>query len=222
MFLRLFFGHPPLNSHSLALCSLGWDVLATDLPDVIDSVLAQNISSNLTSLPPESGTIQLRALDWTIPPEKWSWEDDTIIASSSIPTTLTSNADGRFPLLVAPFDLIITADTIYSPHLVVPLLRTLRHIYSISIRDDGHGKAHYPQVFVCIERRDPALVDGFLDEARRSFGVTRVQSRKMFEAMERKGLSWAKEDWEGMEIWEFKRARIATRPTIRDNMRMPV
>ena len=214
MLLRFFCGHLSLHSCSLALRSLGWDVLATDLPDVIDSVLAQNISSNFTNLPPESGTIQIRALDWAVPPEKWTWEDNTIIASPSVPTTLTSNVDERSPLLVAPFDLIITADTVYSPHLVEPLLRTLRHLYSISIWIDGCGKAHYPQVFVCIERRDPTLVDNFLDEAKLTFGVTRVQSRKMFEAMERKGLSWAKEDWEGMEIWEFKKARVATRPTV--------
>lgn len=216
MFLRLFLGHLPLNSHSLALCSLGWDVLATDLPSVIDSVLAQNISNNLTNLPTESGAIQIRALDWTVPPEEWTWEDSTVIASSKVPAALP--ADERSPLLAAPFDLIITADTVYSSQLVDPLLRTLSHLHAISVTSDDPKKPHYPQIYVCIERRDPALVDHFLDEAKNTFAVARIQSRKVLDAMERKGLLWSKEDWEGMEVWEFKRARIRTRPGVCENI----
>lgn len=207
--LRAFLGHLPFDSPSLALCSLGWDVLATDLPDVIDSVLAQNIAANLVRLPPECGTIQIRALDWTTSPAEWSWEDGAVVASATIPAALSSEIPAA--LLTAPFDLIITADTVYSPDLVEPLLRTLSHIYSISVVPNDAKKARHPQLYICIERRDPTLVDDFLDKARRIFTVTRVQSRRVSEAMELSGLRWSKEDWEGMEIWSFKRTRVETR-----------
>ena len=183
--------------------------MATDLPDVIDSVLAQNIASNLGRLPPDCGTIQIRALDWTASPAEWSWNDGAVIASATIPAALSSEVPAT--LLTAPFDLIITADTVYSPDLVEPLLRTLSHIYSISVVPNNAKKAHHPQLYVCIERRDPTLVDDFLDKARRIFTVTRIQSRKVSEAMVLSGLLWSKEDWEGMEIWAFKQTRAESR-----------
>ena len=212
--------HHPYNR--LALASLGYDVLATDLPTVISSVLSHNINNNVNvNLPSGSGSIQVRALDWTVTPEKWTWSDEecitrpeqqqrlpsprdaeksepkdigegslntsqignkdrpTLTSGSSAPsrsserelktikpslleglssaretepvehiTTATNQCDeerehlvddryshpdsGIPDLLGPPFDLIITADTVYNPSLTTPLLRTIKHLCLIS------------------------------------------------------------------------------------------
>ncbi|EKM55540.1 uncharacterized protein PHACADRAFT_95303 [Phanerochaete carnosa HHB-10118-sp] len=184
---------------ALVASSFGWNVLATDLPDVIDSVLAENISKNVGDLPPESGTIELRALDWAVSPSEWTWADNAIIASADRPPCS----------LAPPFDLIITADTVYSPHLVDPLLRTLDHIYTVSTTLANSGKVHRPSLYVCVERRDPMLVDDFLAKASKIFTVSRIPPRKVADAMEKSGILWCKEDWDGMEIWSFAKARKA-------------
>ena len=185
---------------------MGWDVLATDLPDVIDSVLARNVARNLANLPLDSGTIQIRALDWSIPPSEWTWEHQSVIAST---TAATAPSERDSQLLAPPFDLIITSDTVYSTHLVEPLLQALAHLFTISVIRTSAQKARYPPLYVCIERRDPTLVEQFLASARRTFSVTRIPPRKVSEAMEKNGLVWVKEDWEGMEIWSFTKPRGA-------------
>lgn len=152
--------------------------------------------------------IQIRALDWTLPVSDWSWDHGAIIASSTVPSTLS--AEPRDTPLAPPFDLIITADTVYAPHLVEPLLRTLSHLCTLSAIQTDPKKIRYPPTYVCIERRDPTLVDLFLSEAKREFSITRIPPRKVTEAMERNGLLWAKDDWEGMEIWAFAKTRSAT------------
>ncbi|KAF6765124.1 hypothetical protein DFP72DRAFT_840068 [Ephemerocybe angulata] len=89
---------------ALALASLGWDVLATDTRNVVQSVLDSNIQANLTALPQSAGSIETRELDWTVPPDSWCWDN---------PLSVTSLADSPSPgLLQPPFDLIISADTV--------------------------------------------------------------------------------------------------------------
>jgi protein N-lysine methyltransferase METTL21D len=177
--------------------------VATDLPDVINSVLANNISKNLANLPRGSGTVQIRALDWCVSPLEWTWEHHAVIASSA---PVLAPAEDNSHLLTPPFDLIVTADTVYSPHLVDPLLRTLTHLFMISVARVHSGKLRHPCLYICIERRDPTLVDEFLTAARLLFTVTRVPQRKVSEALGKHGLMWSKEDWEGMEIWSFTRS----------------
>ncbi|KAF9483914.1 hypothetical protein BDN70DRAFT_798899 [Pholiota conissans] len=169
---------------ALALCSLGWDVLATDIPHVISSVLAKNISHNLSALPLDSGIVQIRELDWSVPPEKWMWDHDHVIASHSEP----------------PFDIIISADTVYSLDLIEPMLRTLHALSTLSL-----SASRYPPILLCIERRDPALVDRLLTDAKElwSFSVERIPHKKLAKAVE-KGSQWDKSDWEGVELWKFK------------------
>ena len=103
---------------------MGWDVLATDTSDVIRNVLSGNIHAN-SSNGPESGIVQVRELDWTVPPSLWSWSDPEIVASHSnsrnpqdanVPES-KSHSTGQ-ELLRPPFDMIVTSDTIYSPSLV--------------------------------------------------------------------------------------------------------
>ncbi|KAA1474924.1 hypothetical protein DENSPDRAFT_782506 [Dentipellis sp. KUC8613] len=181
---------------ALILASLGWHVLATDTRHVITTVLGPNVSRNASQLPPASGEIHVRELDWSVLPEHWDWTSPTAIACSDRPPSETP-ADGLSP----PFDLIVSSDTLYHPELITPLLRTMHAVCTQSL---AHG-SRPPPVYLCIERRDPALIDQALLEAktRWNFRTERVPQRKLSKAMEKGGLRWAKEDWEGVELWKL-------------------
>ena len=173
---------------------MGWDVLATDIPHVIQSVLRPNVSNNLATLPPGSGNVQVRELDWSVLPANWTWDHESIIASPSpfIPG----------PSLLHPsFDLIISADTVYAIELVNPFLRTL-HALSLLSTSSSRG----PPIFLCFERRDPMLVDRLLSDAKNewNFVVERIPHKKVARALEKSGVNWEKSDWEGIEIWKLR------------------
>ncbi|KAI0375025.1 hypothetical protein BV20DRAFT_1010906 [Pilatotrama ljubarskyi] len=183
---------------ALALASMGWDVIATDLHDVVSTVLSGNISRNLTQLPPDSGTVQVRELDWTVPPDQWRWDHPDIIASTQVATPPSEAQQG--PILGPPFDLIVTSDTIYSVALVTPLLRALHGLCRSPLPE-----ARCPPVYLCLERRDPALVDHALSQARDPWGfrVERISLKKLAKAIEKAGARWDKSDWEDVEIWKL-------------------
>lgn len=138
-------------------------------------------------------------LDWTVPPEEWSWSGTQPIASQQILGFQDSKTISDMPM--PPFDLIITADTLYHDELINPLLRTLHHLVSISSGPDGPP----PKCLIALERRDPVLIDRALTSARKDWGFAceRVPPRKLVKAMARAKLQWAKEDWDGVEIWEL-------------------
>jgi hypothetical protein len=179
------------------LSSIGWDVLATDIPEVIDTVLRQNIIQNMASLPVICGRIEIRELDWTVAPDRWTWDNERVIAEVSQPSSGTLNSHSK-ELLRPPFDLIISSDTLYSPDLTRPLLRTL-HALSVSTTSKS------PPIYICIERRDPLLIDNTLAEAKDvwGFNVERVSHRKLVKAMEKSSVTWVKDDWDGVEIWKL-------------------
>ncbi|KAF8580886.1 hypothetical protein K439DRAFT_1636643 [Ramaria rubella] len=180
-------------SFRLALCSLGWDVIATDTHGVLSSVLQRNVDSNRINLPPGSGTIQTRELDWTVKPENWIWNHPAVIASHEPGNLKATTAETLNP----PFDLIITADTLYSPELVTPLLRTLHAL--------SESPSFCPSVFITLERRDSRLADDALQQARTvwSFSTQRVPDRKVVKAMAKAGCKWDRVEWEGVEIWRL-------------------
>ncbi|KAI0050936.1 hypothetical protein FA95DRAFT_1676432 [Auriscalpium vulgare] len=184
---------------ALALRSMGWDILATDTSHVIYSVLAPNIGRNGQASSPTEGAIEVRELDWTVPPEQWNWDHPAIIAS---PTATSSTAVDQpcLSTLRPPFDLIISSDTLYSAELVQPLLRTL---HAASEQSLVLGRS--PPIYLCIERRDTAVIDRALDEAQSlwNFVVERIPHRKVLKAMEKGRLLWTREDWEGVEIWKL-------------------
>ncbi|KAL7283495.1 hypothetical protein ACG7TL_002928 [Trametes sanguinea] len=186
---------------ALALASMGWDVIATDLPDVVSSVLARNISHNLPQLPPHSGNVQVRVFDWSVSPDHWTWDDPRAIASPQ-PEKLDPVAQ-QASLLAPPFDLVITSDTIYLAELVMPLLRALHGICRASLAASPTARA--PPAYICLERRDPALVDTAISQAKDiwNFKVERVPYKKLAKAMGKAGFQWDKSDWEGVEIWKL-------------------
>ena len=170
--------------------------MATDLPNVIDSVLAQNVSDNAHLV---AGTIHVRELDWTVEPKHWFWADAKSVSSPSLSKD-PPTGDPPGP----PFDLIVTSDTVYIPQLAQPLLRTIHALASIS---SAEGKP--PLILLCFERRDPLLIDRTLNDARQVWGFEpeRVPHKKLTQAMDKAGLRWNKEDWDGVELWRLKLAK---------------
>lgn len=176
---------------SLTLCSLGWDVLATDTRVVLSSVLKHNINTNRPNLPKNSGIIQAQELDWTVEPDNWIW-------SSTVASHEPHNLVAQSRTLCPPFDLILTADTLYSPDLIAPLLRTLYFLSAPPSR---------PPIYLILERRDASLADDALQQAREvwSFSVQRVPDKKVAKGMAKAGCKWDRVEWMGVEIWKLLR-----------------
>ncbi|KAI0780801.1 hypothetical protein BD413DRAFT_600328 [Trametes elegans] len=186
---------------ALALASMGWDVIATDLQDVVSAVLSGNIARNLAQLPPDSGSVQVRVMDWTVPPDQWVWDDTHTIAVSQPSKSKYAAQQGA--ILGPPFDLVITSDTVYSTALVTPLLRALHGICMASL--SSHPQVRCPPVYLCLERRDPALVDYAISQAKEcwNFKVERIPRKKLTKSLERAGARWEKDDWDDVEIWRL-------------------
>lgn len=180
---------------------MGWDVIATDLDDVIHTVLAPNISRNRAHLPPTAGVIDIRVLDWSVPPDRWVWDNPDRIACQNLENSRLLEPQ-QLPL-APPFDLVLSSDTLYSSELVTPLLRTLHGVCTYSL--NASPEARRPQVFLCIERRDPALIDRAISEARDiwNFKSERISHRRVTKAMEKGGAQWDRSQWDGIEIWKL-------------------
>ncbi|KZO89931.1 hypothetical protein CALVIDRAFT_558936 [Calocera viscosa TUFC12733] len=168
---------------ALALASLGWDVLATDVPYITTGVLSENVLSNMSLSGPDWGEVHVRALDWREPLDMGEWE------------------------LGPPFDLILSADTVYHPSLIGPLLDTLHSLASLSFLEapeapEGQRRKHSCPILLCLERRDPALVDAALEQAKSRFGGRRVGAGKLRRALGG-GLGKDARGWEGVELWRF-------------------
>ncbi|KZT60408.1 hypothetical protein CALCODRAFT_492456 [Calocera cornea HHB12733] len=159
---------------TLALASQGWDVLASDVPFIASGVLSTNIAHNLARARPDWGAVEVQAVDWREPLDCALWA------------------------LGPPYDLILSADTVYHPSLVGPLLDTLASLARLST---PLGKTRSCPVLLCLERRDPALVDEALREAKARFAGRRVGQGSLRKAVARGG--GMQGDWEGVELWRF-------------------
>lgn len=196
----------------LVLAHLGFSTILTDVPYILSTFTLPNIRQNLPALhsalslshPP---IVQARELDWTAPPSSWDWSrsgnGSSISSDWEDPYTRSQKekalAQGTIlkeeTTILPPFDLIVTTDTIYHPSLLPALLSTLKHLSLISSA---------PPILLALERRDPALIDSALDEARRwGFECKRVGGPRIGKSVERH-LGWKKEDWEGVEVWKLR------------------
>ncbi|KIO21071.1 hypothetical protein M407DRAFT_130728 [Tulasnella calospora MUT 4182] len=202
-----------LPLHSLALASSGWNVLATDISLIVDTVLKPNVASN-----PQTGAVQARELDWSVAPLAWKWNDSLSITSpGSGPSETSEESDRSKPARAAdmtstlpPFDLIFTSDTIFSAELAPHLLRTIQHLAHISgVSGSKVEQVLYPPAYLALENRDPLLVDKTLRQANDVWGfeVSRVPHIKVSSAMRKGGVNWEDEEWEGVEIWRLQLAR---------------
>ncbi|KAG8784825.1 hypothetical protein FRC16_002101 [Serendipita sp. 398] len=254
---------------ALVLYSMGWDVCATDVEPVLTSVLRPNILINSNSsvtgggsssrggvspaepwdeeeddgdAPPVS-RIECRELDWTVPPDEWTWEDPVVIAShkpssvhhgpeegengrgkgvstttSTTTTGTTTTGTTRTRTMSPPYDLIVSADTLYTPDLVAPLFRTIQHLARLSpnnslnpaaassspssIKGNDLPDTRRPSrpvatkyscpIYVAVERRDPLLMDAAYEECQTVWGfkVERVRGVKIRKALEKAGVQW--------------------------------
>ncbi|KAF8610103.1 hypothetical protein BDV93DRAFT_483165 [Ceratobasidium sp. AG-I] len=177
---------------ALVLASLGWDVIATDAHPSVLSLLNQNVRLNSPNL---SGTVHVRELDWTVPPDHWDWSHPTSISGphSDIPPASPT----------APtFDLILTADTLYTPNLTPHLLRTLQHLACPPIVENGTRMGTPIPTYIALERRDPSLIDQALSHLPHA---TRIPQRKLSKAMQSIGWTgWDPSDWSDVEIWKVR------------------
>jgi len=185
------------------MSSLGWDVLATDIFHVITSVLQKNIKNNFAAIPIRSGTVHIRELDWTVQPEQWRWDHEVYIASH---TSSLSDPAGQSSgsHCCPPFDLIYSSDTVYSAELLEPLLRTLHALSTLSAAASPSHR--FPPILLCIERRDPSLVNRLFCDAENiwHFNVKRVLHKNLAKTVERSGVHWNRADWEDVELWKLK------------------
>ncbi|KIY68598.1 hypothetical protein CYLTODRAFT_320136, partial [Cylindrobasidium torrendii FP15055 ss-10] len=94
------------------------------------------------------------------------------------------------------YDLILTADTIYDSTTIRPLLDTIHALTTRSPR---------ALLLVCLERRDPSLVEKFFDQAMLiGFVCEQIPARKLSKALKKSGASWTRDDWDGVELWRLK------------------
>lgn len=187
---------------SLLMARLGWQAVATDIPPVLESVLKPNVEAGLYQLinhnKATESQVRVCELDWTVSPESWHWHP-----SLGFPSTQNhaeqcrtgSNLDAE-----QRFDLILTADTIYEPSLVKPLLSAIAYLY----RRQTDSK---PTILLALERRDPTHVSEALRLVREEFELPFKQIpvkrvRKIFDTLG-DGATWPREDWDGVEIWKF-------------------
>lgn len=190
---------------SLVLASLGYDVVSTDIPPVLENVLRPNVMvgldvlrrstaqtpvvSGITPRPSPLaaargveciGQVQVCELDWT----------------TTTAHTVTPGAD-----LDLSVDMIITSDTIYHPDLLPHLFRTIACISRSSL--DNPQRSTSPTVYLCLERRDSRMVDTALSRAA-EFGLhlKRVGHGRVAKCVEKTGWGWAEEDWQGVEVYK--------------------
>ncbi|CAG8645614.1 14609_t:CDS:2 [Acaulospora colombiana] len=212
---------------ALALHSMGWDVCATDVEPVVSTVLRPNIKMNtgdpVRECKKDGHILECRELDWAVPPQQWDWAHPEAVArhqaeQDTFPTADSQNIDSSLTVkraLSPPFDLIVTADTLYTPALVIPLLRSLHNLASLSIVGDSK---HSCTIYVAVERRDPGLMDRAFQQCSSppwGFRIERVRATKVRKALEKAKVPWVKERgaWEGVEIWKMRLPRdMATAP----------
>ncbi|BGP13760.1 hypothetical protein JCM10213v2_001698 [Rhodosporidiobolus nylandii] len=175
---------------SLSLLSLGYEVLATDLDILVEGVLKRNIEQNEAAIRAGGAgeaRIERKVLDWFEEPSEWVWRAGPEAAEALCP----------------PFDIIVTADTVYEPSLSQPLLRALRALSSLSPA---------APVYLALERRDPALVTSFLSSASEDWGFkcSRIEHARLRRVVEDKAgtLGWEDEsEWDGIEVYKLKLGR---------------
>lgn len=176
---------------ALSLAASGYNVLATDVEPVLSTVLAPNVDTGARQLPAGSGSASAALIDWVAVAEA---------VGAGLPPfgSLEPSAVEH----ITRADVVVTTDTLYAPYLIQPLWVTLAAI--CAPRDKP------PAVYLCLERRDPRLVDAGLDAGRAAgLEIRRVAHGRVAKALDRAGWKWAADDWAGVEVWRAKWKGVA-------------
>ncbi|CEP12050.1 hypothetical protein [Parasitella parasitica] len=142
----------------LVMASLGFETLLTDLPEVIDRVLQPNCTTAIDDITDwwhhlQHTTQYIESPKITVQPLDW---------------LELQNQKQQQQQPTPSFHYIIASDCIYEIALVEPLLNCIRHYAS-----------PLTVILIAMERRDEAVVDGFIDKAK-SFGFeTRMVLKKL-------------------------------------------
>lgn len=175
--------------------TLGYDVVSTDIRAIAEGILSRNLERNS---PLASSTLLVPStLDWFSSPSEWDFLRES--NTSSIDSDLIPQP---------PYDLIVTTDSVYSPELSTPLLRTLHALSTPPLA----SLSSTPIIFLALEVRDPLLIRAFLQSAKEewSFKCTQVEESRLERLLERGndgGMGWEPDDWAGVEVWKLKLAR---------------
>ncbi|KAI8087773.1 putative methyltransferase-domain-containing protein [Gilbertella persicaria] len=156
----------------LTMAALGFNTVLTDLPEIVHCVLEPNCTTAMDAI-----------LDWwhhlypspVIEPPKISVQALNWLDTEASEPTI--------------FDYIIASDCIYEIELVEPLLNCIKQHAS-----------HQTLVFIAMERRDDAVVDGFIEKARLIGFEPRMVLKKLI-----KNQLVGNED---VEIWKLKLRKI--------------
>lgn len=178
---------------TLLMSRMGADVLATDVDPPLSGVLLPNIEAHKQQLQGH-GTAVGRKLDWCETPL-----DDEAAAKALSELALQAG-------VAPPWDLIVTTDTLYHSDLIDPLFRTILALVRASRAAQAGEAEADPAILVALERRDSALIDTALQRAaEHGFALSQVPLRTLRKAVDQHlGATWPREDWAGVEVWEFK------------------
>ncbi|KAF1806148.1 putative methyltransferase-domain-containing protein [Mucor lusitanicus] len=157
----------------LVMASLGFETVLTDLPEVVDRVLQPNCDTAIDAITDWWYHLQHTA-DLVDPPR---------ISVQSLDWLQLMDQQQQHSS--QPYHYIIASDCIYEIELVEPLLNCIRYYASPST-----------MIFIAMERRDDAVVDGFISKAK-AFGFeARMILKKLLNSK-----SVGNED---VEIWKLK------------------
>jgi len=139
--------------------------------------------------------ISVRALDWT---------------ASSLPSPSSLwDFGGEEEEEEVEVEVIVTADTFYRQDLVRPLILTIKALCIASARcarggSGGKEGKRFPLVLVAVEVRDRGLLQFALEAAaREGFECRRVGDGRVRKGLEAAGVRWAREEWDGGEVWRW-------------------
>ncbi|OBZ89670.1 Protein-lysine methyltransferase METTL21D [Choanephora cucurbitarum] len=136
----------------LTMASLGYDTVLTDLPEILEGVLAPNCHKANDAI-----------LDW------WHYIDSSAVIESPKIAAQTLNWLDLDTTPLSVFDYIIASDCIYEIELVEPLLKCIQH----------HASKQ-TVVLIAMERRDDVVVDGFIQKAKHIGFEAKMISKKLF------------------------------------------
>lgn len=170
-------------------------------------MLGPNVRRNLESVRQgSSGNVTVAHLDWfDFAANNEQDQDMSLAAAKQWWTSVTGGGETKpqWP------DILVTTDTFYDPKLVIPLLHTLRAFSLAMVSDSSKtDTTTTPMVLIALERRDPTLIDGCLEQARQmGFKLVRIADGRVRKALIKSGWTWASQDpkqgdWDGVEVYK--------------------